>query len=61
MMIIENLREVVLNEYRNGLKVNDICKKYSLARSTVYYWIGGEKKINGTDITYSDYKKLKMN
>ena len=59
IMITENIREVAINEYRKGLKVNDICKKYSLARSTVYYWIGGEKKIHGTDITYADYKKLK--
>lgn len=50
-MISKKVRDVALNEYRNGLKINDICKKYSLARSTVYYWIGSEKKIKGVDIT----------
>ena len=55
----KEIKESVLKDYRQNVKVKDICEKYNVSRACVYNWLNGEQRIKGTEITLSDYNKLK--
>lgn len=55
----KEIKESVLKDYRQNVKVKDICEKYNVSRACIYNWLNGEQRIKGTEITLSDYNKLK--
>ena len=57
-MSIELKRKVV-EDYKANIPVRDICKKYGIPRSTIYFWLKNEKIIqNSSTIKYQDYYDL---
>ena len=55
----KEIKESVLKDYRQKVRIKDICERYNVSRASVYNWFDGEKRIESTEITLSDYNKLK--
>lgn len=50
---------LIFEEYNKSLNAKDLIKKYNIPKSTIYNWIKDNKRVKNTEITYSDYNKLK--
>ncbi|MBQ9790699.1 MAG: IS3 family transposase [Clostridia bacterium] len=60
---IKNLKQNVIIDIKNNIKIKTILNKYNLPKSTLYYWLKQGKDISDyykkKSVTYQDYEKLK--
>lgn len=58
--ITEEMRSFLIGEYRQGIKVQVLCTKYDIAKSTIYKWLKDEQIVDkDRGIKYKDYARLK--
>ena len=55
----KEIKMLIFEEYNKSLNAKDLIKKYNIPKSTIYNWIKDNKRVKNTEITYSDYNKLK--
>lgn len=57
-------KKEILNNYRKGLRVKDICEKYGVKKSTLFSWINKEHIISKREKrllnTTKEYKTLEI-